>query len=128
MIATPEAVGSDVIRSAGVALNPATHESAIQYVLDRVDLILLMTVNPGFGGQSYIAAVTEKVRRVRHMIGGRDIRIEVDGGVTPATAPAVTAAGADVLVAGSAVFSGGTAAYARNISAIRTAAQTALAA
>jgi len=106
-------------KKAGVSLNPATPESAIEYVLDRLDLILLMTVNPGFGGQAFIPAVVEKVRRVRRMFGARDIRIEIDGGVTPATAPLAVDAGADVLVAGSAVFTGGPSAYAANIAAIR---------
>ncbi len=106
-------------KKAGVSLNPATPESAIEYVLDRLDLILLMTVNPGFGGQAFIPAVVEKVRRVRRMIGARDIRIEIDGGIAPATAPLVVDAGADVLVAGSAVFKGGPSAYAANIAAIR---------
>jgi ribulose-phosphate 3-epimerase len=106
-------------KKAGVSLNPATPDSAIEYVLDRLDLILLMTVNPGFGGQAFIPAVVEKVTRVRTMIGARDIRIEIDGGVTPETAPWVVNAGADVLVAGSAVFKGGPSAYAANIAAIR---------
>ena len=92
----------DLGRKAGVALNPATPESAIEYVLDRLDLILVMTVNPGFGGQKFIPATVDKIRRVKAMIGGRDIRIEVDGGIGPETAPIVVAAGADVLVAGSA--------------------------
>jgi len=106
-------------KKAGVSLNPATPESAVEYVLDRLDLILLMTVNPGFGGQAFIPAVVEKVRRVRRMIGARDIRIEIDGGIAPATAPLVVDAGADVLVAGSAVFKGGPSAYTANIAAIR---------
>lgn len=110
-------------KKAGVALNPSTPETAIAYVLDRLDLVLLMTVNPGFGGQSFIPSVVEKIRRVKEMIGDRPIDIEVDGGVTPETAPLVVAAGANVLVAGSAVFKGGTReAYAANISAIRKAA------
>ena len=114
-------------KKAGVSLNPATPESAIEYVLDRLDLILLMTVNPGFGGQAFIPAVLEKVRRVKAMIGGRDIAIEVDGGVTPETAPQLAAAGANVLVAGSAVFKGdGEGAYRANIDAIRNAADGAL--
>jgi len=113
-------------KKAGVALNPSTHEDAIAYVLDRIDLILLMTVNPGFGGQSFIPAVIEKIRRVKAMIGTRPIDIEIDGGVTPETAGLVTAAGANVLVAGSAVFKGGTReTYAANIDAIRTAADSA---
>ena len=106
-------------KKAGVSLNPATPESAIEYVLNRLDLILLMTVNPGFGGQAFIPAVVEKVRRVRRMIGARDVRIEIDGGIAPATAPLVVGAGADVLVAGSAVFKGGPSAYTANIAAIR---------
>jgi ribulose-phosphate 3-epimerase len=107
-------------KKAGVALNPGTPESAIAYVLDRLDLILVMTVNPGFGGQAFIPAMLEKVRRVRDMIGTRPVHLEVDGGVSPATAGACTAAGANVLVAGSAVFKAG--AYASNIAAIRAAA------
>lgn len=113
-------------KKAGVAINPATPEDSIAYVLDRLDLVLLMTVNPGFGGQSFIPAVVEKIRRVKAMIGTRAIDIEVDGGVTPETAPLVAAAGANVLVAGSAVFKGGTReAYAANIAAIRKAADAA---
>jgi ribulose-phosphate 3-epimerase len=107
-------------RKAGVSLNPGTPESAIEHVLGRLDLILVMTVNPGFGGQAFIPAMTEKIRRLRAMIGSRPIRLEVDGGVSPDTARACTDAGADVLVAGSAVFKDG--AYARNIAAIRAAA------
>ncbi len=114
-------------KKAGVSLNPSTPESAIEYVLDRLDLILLMTVNPGFGGQAFIPAVIEKIGRVKAMIGDRPIHIEIDGGVTPETAPLVTRAGADVLVAGSAVFRGGTAAsYRGNIDAIRNAAELAV--
>ncbi|NDV86027.1 ribulose-phosphate 3-epimerase [Aurantimonas aggregata] len=109
-------------KKAGVSLNPATPESVIEYVLDRLDLVLLMTVNPGFGGQAFIPSVVEKVRRVKAMIGDRDIHIEIDGGLTPETAPLVVAAGADVLVAGSAVFKGGTLEhYASNMRAIRQA-------
>lgn len=114
-------------RKAGVSLNPSTPENVIEYVLDRLDLILLMTVNPGFGGQAFIPAVVEKVRRVKAMIGDRPIHIEIDGGVTVETAPLVAAAGADVLVAGSAVFKGGnTQAYRANIAAIRNAADRAV--
>jgi ribulose-phosphate 3-epimerase len=110
-------------KKAGVSLNPSTPESVIEYVLDRLDLILLMTVNPGFGGQAFIPAVVEKVRRVKALIGDRPIDIEIDGGVTPETAPLVVSAGANVLVAGSAVFKGGSKdAYAKNIVAIRSAA------
>jgi len=113
-------------KKAGVSLNPGTPESVIEYVLDRLDLILLMTVNPGFGGQAFISAVVDKIRRVKALVGSRPIDIEVDGGVTPETAPLVVAAGANVLVAGSAVFKGGTQeAYAANISAIRKGAQSA---
>jgi ribulose-phosphate 3-epimerase len=113
-------------KKAGVSINPGTPESTIEYVLDRLDLILLMTVNPGFGGQAFIPAVLDKIRRVKAMVGGRPIDIEVDGGVTPETAGLVAKAGANVLVAGSAVFKGGTrASYSANISAIRNAAETA---
>ncbi|MCQ0986508.1 ribulose-phosphate 3-epimerase [Jiella marina] len=111
-------------KKAGVSLNPSTPESVIEYVLDRLDLILLMTVNPGFGGQAFIPAVLEKIRRVKQMVGDRPIDIEVDGGVTPDTAPRVFAAGANALVAGSAVFKGGTPEHYRtNIAAIRAAAE-----
>jgi len=109
-------------KKAGVAINPATPESAIEYVLDRLDTILVMTVNPGFGGQAFIPAMVDKVARVKSLISDRKIHIEVDGGVAPQTAPLLTRAGADVLVAGSAVFEGGAQAYARNIAAIRAAA------
>lgn len=113
-------------KRAGVSLNPSTPESTIEYVLDRLDLILLMTVNPGFGGQAFIPAVVEKVRRVKQMIGNRPIDIEVDGGVTPETTGKIVEAGTNALVAGSAVFKGGTPAhYAANIKAIRDAATNA---
>jgi len=109
---------------AGVALNPATPASAVEELLDIVDLVCVMTVNPGFGGQSFID-MTAKVAKLRAMIGDRPIHIEIDGGVTPATAPLVANAGADVLVAGSAVFRGGSvsnpAPYGENIRAIRDA-------
>lgn len=109
-------------RRAGVALNPSTPESAIEYVLDKIDLVLAMTVNPGFGGQSFIPAVVDKVRALKRMIGSRPIDLEVDGGITLDTAPLVTAAGANVLVAGSAIFgAGGREAYAARITALRTA-------
>ncbi|HIJ39245.1 MAG TPA: ribulose-phosphate 3-epimerase, partial [Rhodospirillaceae bacterium] len=91
-------------RKAGVSLNPATPESAIAYVLDKVDLILVMSVNPGFGGQQFIPASLDKIRRIQEMVAGRPIEIQVDGGVTAANAGTITAAGAQVLVAGSAVF------------------------
>jgi ribulose-phosphate 3-epimerase len=110
-------------KRAGVALNPSTPESAVAYVLDRVDLILAMTVNPGYGGQSFIPAMVEKIRALKLMIGDRPIDLEVDGGITPETAPRAVAAGANVLVAGSAVFKGGKPeAYRANIAALRTAA------
>ncbi|MCC7284394.1 MAG: ribulose-phosphate 3-epimerase [Acetobacteraceae bacterium] len=104
-------------KAAGVALNPATPESAVEHVLDRIDLVLVMTVNPGFGGQKFIPAQLEKIRRLRAMTAGRDIRIEVDGGITAETAPKVVAAGATVLVAGSAVFANPP--YGRAIAALR---------
>jgi len=110
-------------KKAGVSLNPSTPANVIEYVLDRLDLVLLMTVNPGFGGQAFISSVIEKVRQVKALVGNRPIDIEIDGGVTPETAPLVVGAGANVLVAGSAVFKGGTQmAYAQNIRAIRDAA------
>ena len=102
---------------AGVSLNPATPESVVEYVLDRIDLILVMTVNPGFGGQKFIPATLEKIRRLRAMTAGRAIRIQVDGGITAETAPQAIAAGASVLVAGSAVF--GQPDYAQAIRALR---------
>ena len=109
---------------AGVSLNPHTPEDCLRYVLDRVDLVLVMSVNPGFGGQSFIPTVVDKIARIRDMLGGRDVDIEVDGGITPETAPSVVAAGATALVAGSAVFKGGSIdAYRDNIQAIRNAAR-----
>jgi ribulose-phosphate 3-epimerase len=113
-------------KKAGVSLNPSTPANVIMHVLDRLDLILLMTVNPGFGGQAFIPAVIDKIRQVKAMVGDRPIDIEVDGGITPETAPLVVAAGANVLVAGSAVFKGGTSeAYRGNIRAIKDAAVSA---
>ncbi len=109
-------------KKAGVTMNPATPVSSIEHVLDLVDLVLVMSVNPGFGGQAFIPAAVDKIERLRAMIGGRPIDLEVDGGITPETAPRVTAAGANVLVAGSAIFKGGAAAYRGNIAAIRNAA------
>ena len=107
---------------AGVSLTPATPPQAVEYVLDRCDLILAMTVNPGFGGQSFLQSQLPKIRSLRAMIGDRPIWLQVDGGITPETAPLAVEAGADVLVAGSAVFRGGTPeAYRRNIEAIRAA-------
>lgn len=113
---TLQAIGA-LGRLAGVALNPATPVTAVEHVLDRIDLVLVMTVNPGFGGQAFIPAMTEKIRRLKAMTAGRGIRIQVDGGITPETAPIAVAAGADVLVAGSAVF--GQADYAHAIQALR---------
>jgi ribulose-phosphate 3-epimerase len=112
-------------KKAGVTINPGTPIDAVADVLDLIDLVLVMSVNPGFGGQDFIPSAVDKVARIRQMIAGRDILIEVDGGVTAKTAPALARAGADVLVAGSAVFKGGdAAAYARNIAAIRDACTT----
>ncbi len=113
-------------KKAGVALNPGTSETTIEHVMDMVDLVLVMSVNPGFGGQSFIRGALDKISRVRAMIAGRDIALEVDGGVTAANAGDVAAAGADFLVAGSAVFKGGRAAFAQNIAAIRAAAESAV--
>lgn len=111
-------------KKAGVSLCPATPESAIEYVLDRLDLVLVMTVNPGFGGQSFLDSQLAKIARIKAMIGDRPIRLEVDGGITRDNAAAVAAAGADTLVAGSAVFRGKSRAdFAANIAAIRTAAE-----
>lgn len=113
---------------AGVALNPGTPAEAVEHLLDLTDLICVMTVNPGFGGQKYID-MTGKVRKLRAMIGDRPVHIEIDGGMDPATAPLMAAAGADVLVAGSAVFKGGSVdnpgVYGQNIRAIRAAAEAA---
>jgi ribulose-phosphate 3-epimerase len=114
---------------AGVALNPGTPAEAVAHLLDLTDLICVMTVNPGFGGQKFID-MTAKVRKLLEMIGDREVHIEIDGGVDPTTAPLVAAAGADVLVAGSAVFRGGSvsnpAPYGDNIRSIRAAAQAAI--
>ena len=107
-------------KKAGVALNPGTPEALVEYVLDRIDLVLVMTVNPGFGGQSFIGAMVDKVARMRAMIGDRPITIQVDGGITAETAPAVVKAGATSLVAGSAVFGRGD--YQAAIAALRSAA------
>jgi len=109
-------------KRAGVAINPGTPASAVEPVLDLADLVLCMTVNPGFGGQAFIGSVCETVTRIKAMVGGRDVDIEVDGGVTPQTAPLVARAGANVLVAGSGVFKGGPSAYRANVDAIRAAA------
>jgi ribulose-phosphate 3-epimerase len=112
-------------KKAGVAINPGTPASAVEPVLNMADLVVCMTVNPGFGGQAFIPSVCETVTRIKAMIGGRPIDIEVDGGVTAETAPGVMRAGANVLVAGSAVFRGGASAYRANIEAIRAAAEEA---
>lgn len=111
-------------KKAGVSLNPGTPLSAIEQVIGDIDLILVMSVNPGFGGQKFIHSQVEKIAQARKLIGDRPIHLEVDGGVTVETAPLVTAAGADVLVAGSAVFKGeGTEAYRTTVSALRQAAE-----
>lgn len=117
-------------KKAGLALNPGTAVEAVAELLDMVDLVCVMTVNPGFGGQSFIASQVAKIARLRQMIGDRPIHIEIDGGITTATAPLVSAVGADVLVAGSAVFKGGSVdnpgPYGANIKAIREAAEAAV--
>ena len=111
-------------KRAGVTLNPGTPIETIEPVIDIVDLILVMSVNPGFGGQGFIPFATEKIARLRALAGSRPIDVEVDGGITPETAPVVTQAGANVLVAGSAVFKGDNPeAYRANIAAIRRAAE-----
>jgi ribulose-phosphate 3-epimerase len=109
----------DLGAKAGVSLTPSTPPGAVEYVLERCDLILVMTVNPGVGGQSFLHSQLPKIRALRAMIGERPIWLEVDGGITPETAPLAIAAGADTLVAGSAVFRGGPEAYAANIAALR---------
>ncbi len=115
---------------AGLAINPGTGLSGMENLFDMIDLVCVMTVNPGFGGQKFIASQVDKVRALRAMIGERPIHIEIDGGVTVETAPLVAAAGADVLVAGSAVFKGGSVAdpapYGANIRVIRAAAEAAV--
>lgn len=113
-------------KKAGIALNPGTPPSAVEAVLDDIDLIVAMTVNPGFGGQKFIRTAAAKIAKLREMIGARAIDLEVDGGVTVETAPICAKAGANVLVAGSAVFKGGSRnAYAENIRKIREAAEQA---
>jgi ribulose-phosphate 3-epimerase len=109
-------------KKAGVTLNPGTPESMVEPVIDLVDLILVMSVNPGFGGQKFIPHAVERIARLRAMAAGRPIDIEVDGGVTPDNAAQIVRAGANVLVAGSAVFKDGPGAYKSNIAAIRSAA------
>jgi ribulose-phosphate 3-epimerase len=112
---------------AGLAINPGSGIEDVEYLLDMVDLICVMTVNPGFGGQKFIHSQIDKVKKLRAMIGDRPVHIEIDGGITPETAPLMAAAGADVLVAGSAVFKGGSVdnpgVYGENIRAIRDAAE-----
>ena len=110
----------------GVSLNPATPLAALDHMLDLVDLVLVMSVNPGFGGQSFISSQLEKISELRRLIdaSGRNIELEVDGGVNPETAAQVIAAGANVLVAGTATFKGGPSLYAENIAALREAGQT----
>lgn len=111
-------------KKAGVTLNPGTPVSTLENVIDMVDLVLVMTVNPGFGGQSFIESQHQKIRDIQAMIGSRDIRVQVDGGINPETAGLVAAAGADTIVAGSAVFKGGNEdAYRANITAIRQGAE-----
>jgi ribulose-phosphate 3-epimerase len=114
-------------KKAGVSLNPATSIEAIDYLLGDIDLVLVMSVNPGFGGQSFIASQLDKIRALRRRIDGtgRAIDLEVDGGINPETAAAAIAAGADVLVAGTATFAGGRERYAANIARLRGPARTA---
>jgi ribulose-phosphate 3-epimerase len=107
-------------KKAGVAINPATSLSAIEHVIDRLDLILIMTVNPGFGGQTFIPAMLDKIRSAKALVGGRDIDIEVDGGVTADNAGTIYKAGANAMVAGSSIFKGSD--YSANIKALRVAA------
>ena len=118
-------------KKAGVAINPGTPVEAVAELMDMVDLFCVMTVNPGFGGQSFIESQVAKIARLRQMIGDRPVHIEIDGGITATTAPLVSKAGADVLVAGSAVFKDGSvdnpAPYGANIRAIRAAAEAAIA-
>jgi ribulose-phosphate 3-epimerase len=112
-------------KKAGVSLNPATPEHALEAVMDMIDLILVMSVNPGFGGQKFIPAVLDKTRRINAMIADRPVDLEIDGGITPETAPLAVSAGANVLVAGSSVFKGGTCGtYKANIDALRSAAES----
>ena len=109
---------------AGIALNPGTPAESVEYLLDSIDLVCVMTVNPGFGGQSFIASQVDKIKKLKSMIGSRKIFLEIDGGIDTKTASLVVDAGANVLVAGSAVFKGGSAdnasVYGENILAIRS--------
>ena len=111
-------------KKSGVTLNPGTPASALAYVLDLADLVLVMSVNPGFGGQSFIPESLTKIAEIRSMIGGRDIVIEVDGGITRENARSIAEAGADILVTGTAVFEGGAGAYKENIATLRRAAES----
>ena len=113
-------------KKAGVSITPSTPEDTLRYVLDKVDLVLVMTVNPGFGGQAFIPSQLDKIRAIRQLIGARPIHLEVDGGINVETTPLVVEAGANVIVAGSGVFKGG--AYKENIAAIKAAALRARAA
>lgn len=106
-------------RKVGIALNPGTPEEAIRYVLDDIDLVLVMSVDPGFGGQSFIPGTLDKIRRIRGMLGGATVDISVDGGVTDANVRQVVEAGASVIVAGSSVFAGGSGAYGENVARLR---------
>jgi ribulose-phosphate 3-epimerase len=108
-------------RKAGVSLNPATPAKMLDYVLEEIDLVLVMSVNPGFGGQKFIASQLKKIEAVANRIAkqGLDVQVEVDGGIDPVTAPQAVDAGATVLVAGTAAFRGGPGAYAANIRALR---------
>ncbi len=126
---TLQKINSHSVKS-GIAINPGTPISSIENFIDMIDLVCVMTVNPGFGGQKFIHSQVEKIKSLKNMIGERDVHIEVDGGVTVDTAPLVSRAGADVLVAGSGIFSGGsvenTSIYGNNIRAIREAANAAI--
>ena len=113
-------------KKAGVSITPSTPEDAVRYVVDKVDLVLVMTVNPGFGGQAFLPSQLGKISAIRKMIGARPIHLEVDGGINAETVPLVVEAGANVIVAGNGVFKGG--AYKENIAAIRAAALRARAA
>lgn len=111
-------------KKAGISLNPGTPESAIEYLLDQIDLVLVMTVNPGFGGQSFIPAMIEKIKKLRAMIGERPITLEVDGGITVETIQSAAGAGANAFVAGSAIFKNGNKEiYKSRIEALRKAAR-----
>jgi ribulose-phosphate 3-epimerase len=116
----------DLGKQVGVTLNPGTPVSVLESVIGMVDMVLVMSVNPGFGGQAFIEGATDRVRAIRAMARGKPIRIEVDGGISPENAGKLAAAGADTLVAGSAVFKGGPKSYAANIAALRAAAEAGL--